>query len=247
MSKDTILFDLDGTLLPIDFDVFLHNYFQLLTSDFLDIAAPDRFIKILLKATNEMINNKGEKLNKEVFLDSFFSLIEVSDQSEMMERFNLFYHRKFPLLGKNLKIDYTPARIINYLKKAGYFLVLATNPVFPEVAVKERIKWSGLNPDDFILITHYENMHYCKPDPGFFREILDKIDSSPERCIMVGNDMQEDMIAGRLGMDTYLVKDYLIDRSQGDIRPDWQGTLQELEIHFKKKFNKVFDKNRGMV
>lgn len=236
MERDTILFDLDGTLLPIDFDEFLHRYFKSLTGEFTDIAEPDRFIEVLLKATSDMIDNQGERLNREVFMDSFFSLIKVDDREALMRRFDRFYEEKFPLLRKGLVIDTTPARIIDFLKKKGYQLIIATNPVFPLEAITERISWGRLDPDDFVLITHYENMHYCKPNPGFFREIMDKLDLEPERCIMVGNDMQEDMVAGKLGMATYLVEDHLIDRHRESFIPDWRGTLNELELYLKEIF-----------
>jgi FMN phosphatase YigB (HAD superfamily) len=48
-------------------------------------------------------------------------------------------------------------------------------------------------------------------------------------CIMVGNDVDEDMRpASALGMKVFLVKDYLINRSNSDISIYPQGTLDDL-------------------
>ncbi len=231
-QKTTFLFDLDGTLLPIDLDHFLKRYFQSLSFEFSDLAEPDTFIKILLKSTQDMINNNGKRLNSEVFKESFFSLIEVDDVDAVMERFDNFYNEKFPLLGEGLKTDNTPAELIRLLKGKGYQLVIATNPVFPLEAVIERMRWLGLKPEDFALITHYENMHYCKPDPEYFQEILTKLGVTAGECVMVGNDMEEDMVAGELGIRTYLVEDFLIDRNTGSYSPSWRGSLLDLLSYF---------------
>jgi FMN phosphatase YigB (HAD superfamily) len=105
---------------------------------------------------------------------------------------------------------------IRILKEKGYTLAIATNPIFPKSAVYRRIEWAGLDPRDFVYISHFEKNCYCKPDISFYREVLDAIGKRPEQCIMVGNDVQEDMCAGELGIETFLITDYLIDRSNGD-------------------------------
>ena len=75
----------------------------------------------------------------------------------------------------------------------------------PQVAIRERVRWAGLNPDQFDFVTGMENMHFCKPNVGFFREIAQNIGVAPEDCIMIGNDMAEDMVAHEIGMKTFLV------------------------------------------
>ncbi|MFW6306827.1 MAG: HAD family hydrolase, partial [Bacillota bacterium] len=112
-------------------------------------------------------------------------------------------------------------------------LVLATNPVFPRRAIEERISWMGIEPDDFSLITTYENMHYCKPALDYYDEIIKKINLNPGECIMVGNDMQEDMVAGELGIKTFLITDYLINRTEEDLDCDWKGSFEDLINYFR--------------
>lgn len=235
MERDVVFFDLDGTLLPIDIDDFLKKYFKALTREFSDTFDPDYFVKSLLKATNAMIENNGERLNIDVFIDSFLNLMDVDNQSDMMNRFDKFYQEKFPHLGADIKASKVPANLIKHLKESGYQLVLATNPVFPLQAIKERMNWANVDPGDFVYISCYENMHYCKPNPGFYQEILQKIDVEPERAMMIGNDVQEDMIAATLGMETYLLTDFLIDRKTDSSRIDWKGTMEELFSYLTNK------------
>ena len=237
MDREIILFDLDGTLLPIEMNQFLERYFRLLTAEFDDIAAAKQFTRYIYQATEDMLNNNGEKYNIEVFRESFFRLAKVEDQQEILRRFDRFYQEKFPTLKKGLALNCTAAHLVDLLKQAGFQLILATNAVFPREAIEERMSWAGLNPADFLYITNYSNMHYCKPKLAFYQEIVDKVGIDPKQCIMVGNDRQEDMIAGRLGMLTYLVNDYLIDRqalAEQNI-PDWTGSMAQLVAHFENK------------
>ncbi|MFP4016112.1 MAG: HAD family hydrolase [Halanaerobiales bacterium] len=242
MTKKTVLLDLDGTLLPMEIDDFLKSYFRLLTKEFANIFSPEDFIDNLMHATNKMIKDTGERVNSDVVIEEFFALYQVENQEEIMEMFDTFYKEKFPLLKSQVSHDGTASRLIDLLKNNGFQLVLATNPIFPLEAIEERLRWVDIDPDDFDLITNYENMHYCKPNLEYYREIIDLMDVEAGDCIMIGNDVQEDMIAGELGMQTYLVTDFLIDRnnrhfpegsSEVDLsfeekNFDWQGTLNEL-------------------
>lgn len=237
MKREIVLFDLDGTLLPIEMNSFLKRYFSLLTAEFADIAEANQFSGYIYTATMDMINNNGDKYNDQVFRESFFRQVEVEDREGILRRFDKFYQEKFPTLNQELAVDPTSARLVNLLKQAGYQLILATNAVFPREAIEERMNWAGLNPADFLYITNYSNMHYCKPNLSFYQEIVEQTKIDPSQCIMIGNDMQEDMIAGKLGMATYLVTDYLIDRGADSeqFHPDWTGSRAELVSHFENK------------
>lgn len=49
--------------------------------------------------------------------------------------------------------------------------MLATNPIFPKVATESRIRWAGLQPEDFELYTTYEKTCHCKPNPAYYTDI----------------------------------------------------------------------------
>ena len=110
-------------------------------------------------------------------------------------------------------------------------LYLATNPVFPRAATANRIKWAGLQEDDFRLITTYEDCSYCKPNPLYFKAILDQFSLDPSECLMVGNDVEEDLAIRSLGVATFLVTDTMENKKNLVPETEYQGSLEEL-LHF---------------
>ena len=107
-------------------------------------------------------------------------------------------------------------------------MILATNPIFPQVATYSRIRWAGLDPDDFTFITTYENSSYCKPNVEYYREIVEKMNLDPHQCLMIGNDVEEDMVSANLGMDSYLVTNCLINSKNKDLSNYQKGSMNDL-------------------
>ena len=120
------------------------------------------------------------------------------------------------------------AKTVRTLQAAGYRLVLATNPIFPAVATQSRIRWAGLQPEDFVYYTTYENSRFCKPNPAYYQDILAQMNLRPEECLMVGNDVTEDMIAQKLGMQVFLLTDCMINKNNEDISAYPHGGFPEL-------------------
>ena len=84
------------------------------------------------------------------------------------------------------------------LSKEGYNLILATNPIFPRIATLNRIKWAGLDPDDFIYISTYENSHYSKPNIKYYEEIMKQKEAAKaeetkveEACVVETTEVEE--------------------------------------------------------
>ena len=126
------------------------------------------------------------------------------------------------------------ALIVGWLKEKGIRVVLATNPLFPSIATENRIRWAGLQPEDFEYFTTFENSHYCKPNLDYYQEILEKRSLKPEECLMVGNDVGEDMITEQLGMKTFLLTDCLINKENKDISQYPNGGFAELDAYLKE-------------
>lgn len=227
MSK-AILFDLDGTLLPVDTHKFVEHYTNELIPYIQDYFNPKEFIKLLWASTNEMMNNDDPNLtNEEVFTKHFLEKSKL-EKDTIWPVFDKFYENHFPRLKKYSDPSTISREIVQIAKEQGRKVVIATNPVFPEVAIYERLRWLELDDIDFDLVTTYESSHFCKPQINFFKEILDKVGVSPDEAIMVGNDVQEDMVASEIGLNTYLVTDYLIDRGSPNYNIDQRGTLVDL-------------------
>lgn len=224
---EAVLFDLDGTLLPVDTMKFVAKYFNAVAQWFAPLFAPDEFQRMLWKAVGAMIETSHpHETNAEAFTRAFQEVTGLAPH-EFMPTFELFYRDGFPRLRDGIAPNPLAAEVVNLSRQLGCKVILATNPVYPENAILQRMEWAGLKPEQFDLITTYEGMHACKPSLDYFQELLSLIECEPGQCLMVGNDTLEDMVASKLGIDTFLVEEFLIESPNG-VAPHWRGSLRDL-------------------
>jgi FMN phosphatase YigB (HAD superfamily) len=223
---NTVLFDLDGTLLPLDMDIFMKIYFRELAVYFSDLIDGAELAKHIMSSTDAMINNMEPISNEKVFMDDFSHRIK-ADIGIFKARFDTFYDTAFQRVKASTSETPFIRMSIELLNEKGYQAAVATNPIFPLKAVHHRLRWAGLDPEAFIYISSYEQNHFCKPYIEFYREVLAQIGKRPEECLMVGNDVQEDIIAGKLGIRTYLIRDCMIHRTEDEITADHQGSYED--------------------
>ncbi len=222
----TVLFDLDGTLLPIDMKKFLSIYFEEMGMHFSEHIDPELLTQYVWKATSDLVNNRDKRTNAEVFWDSFKQL--TGNHPELVEeKFTPFYDGSYKKTKVATSPSITMQKAVAHLLEKGIKVIVATNPLFPESAVHDRIRWAGLNPEDFSYISSLEKNCHCKPNTAFYEEIVDHQDLNPSECMMVGNDAKEDMVARELGMTTYLVTDHLINHGDEPIVADHIGTSKD--------------------
>ena len=221
-----IIFDLDGTLLPLDEEVFIKKYFGYLAEKFVELNLdPNLMIKRLWMGTKAMIENKGFKSNEEVFWEIFYP---EEDQDKIKKSLELFYMNEFENVKKSTKPSPIANEIVKILKSKGKNIVLATNPIFPQVATEKRLSWAMLDKSDFDLVTTYENSNFAKPSLYYYEMIIKKMNYDPDETIMIGNDALEDMVAKGLGINTFLVTDCLNNKNNIDINQFNNGTLTQL-------------------
>ena len=226
-----ILFDLDGTLLPMDQDVFVKDYLGRMAKFLAPHGYdPQLLIKALWAGTGAMVKNDGKIKNEDMFWQVFNTILG-KDAKQDGALFEEFYTTIFQQSKGSCGYNPAAADAIRQIKAMGYRVILATNPLFPAIATQSRICWAGLAPEDFELVTTYENSHFCKPNPDYYREILEKIGLDSPECLMVGNDVGEDMVAGNLGMKTFLLTDCLINKAEQDIAKYPNGSFPEL-LHY---------------
>ena len=205
-----ILFDLDGTLLPLDEKLFVDIYFTELSKVFSEYnIESNKLVEAIWTATHEIIKNDGKRTNEEAFWEKFKSIINI-DLSNVKEVLEKFYANEFFTKLKKCSTENNLAKVaVNLAKKNGRKVVLATNPVFPIDALV-RLKWTGLDIDDFDYVTHYSNSSFSKPNPKYYLDLCEKLDVEPKDCLMIGNDEKQDIFAASsAGMNCYLVTDYL--------------------------------------
>ena len=228
MSIKAVLFDLDGTLLPMDMDTFVGDYFKRLSTKLAPHGyEPKQFVETIWKGTYVMIKNTSDKCNEEVFWQYAVSVYGDKIRNDKY-LFDEFYEQEFDKI--KAVCGYTPKakETVDTLKKMGYKVALATNPIFPERATRWRMNWAGLTPDDFEFYTTYENINCCKPNPAYFIEVAKRIGVEPQECLMVGNDVSDDMVAAKVGMKVFLLTDCLINKNEEDITKYPNGSFDEL-------------------
>ena len=228
MKITTVLFDLDGTLLPMDQDIFVKAYFSRLAKKLAPLGyEPEKLIKNIWVGTMSMVKNDGSILNEKAFWNKF-SEFYGEDVIKDEPVFDEFYHNEFQEAKSSCGYNPLAAKTVNYIKSLGFRVALATNPIFPAIATESRTRWAGLKPEDFELYTTYENSHYSKPNPKYYLEVVEKLGVKPEECLMVGNDVNEDMIAKTLGMKVFLLTDCMINKDNKDISVYPNGGFEAL-------------------
>ena len=229
-----VLFDLDGTLLPMDQDEFIGAYFTELAKVVCgENLAPETLKEMIWASTKAMIKNDGSRTNKEAFWDSFRQI--VGDECERIKPLcDGFYSTDFHNVKAVTKENPLAKKAVQLAGEKGRKVVLSTNPLFPMDGQKTRISWIGLTEDDFEFITSYETDSFCKPNPQYFVSICERLGVKPEECLMVGNDEREDMYAASsIGMNCFLVTDCMIACEEHP----WNGERGNFEDLIKKLEN----------
>ncbi|OVE78716.1 hypothetical protein BVY01_04600 [bacterium I07] len=235
-----LLFDLDNTLILFDEKKYFGTYIPRIAMAFSDLISPDRFAPAILTATQSLLNNRGRSLNIDHFMNIFSSLLKTPVE-RLLPRFETFYASEYDKFQSLV----TPApgvkEVFSLLEERSFKLILATNPMWPQAIQEKRVCWAGLRPEVFDLIAHISNTMYCKPQIEYYEELCRLADVKPESCMMVGDDPVNDMIAGKLGMKTYLTLDSArlgeklhmsrelrASVSSSRQAPDYQGLLADL-------------------
>lgn len=201
-----ILFDLDNTLVFMDENKFVLSYASNVASYFNDVMPdPKQFVYHLLEGTKYMVKTQSSEVNIDKFFKYFSPYCKGLTQEEIFNRFLKFYTNEFDNVQNITTSDPISSKIIDSALKKGFEIVIATNPVFPEIATKKRLQWAGLGDyiDQLTLITHGEQFSTTKPSLAYYNQILEKINRKADECLMVGNDMYNDGVASILGMKYY--------------------------------------------
>ena len=226
---NTVLFDLDGTLLPMEQETFVRRYLTLLGAKAAAHGIEAKAMSAALwRGTAAMSKNDGTVSNRQRFWDSFAADLgpEIRAREPL---FIEFYGREFDAARDAVFPNPWARQVIDLLRAKGYTLALATNPLFPPVAIDTRLNWVGLSRADFAYISDYENSRYCKPHPGYFKDVLAQLNKNPQDALMVGNNIGEDMAAKDVGLAVYLITDHM--EGEGDLTLFPHGSFGEFAAY----------------
>lgn len=233
MNIKAILFDLDGTLLPMDQEAFTRAYFKELAAAISPLGIePKKLVDIVWAGTYAMVKNNGLQTNEETFWKVFADL-SGADVNLFKPSCDLFYNNEFHKAKAFTGDNPLATHAVRLAHANGRKVILASNPIFPLVGHASRLSWIGLKPEDFDMVTSYETDRYCKPNPAYYSDICARIDIPPEECLMIGNDETEDMLAASsIGMKAFLVTDCMIPSKNGHWTGS-EGTFAELIEYIK--------------
>ena len=209
-----ILFDLDGTLLPMDNEYFVKYYFKYLAKAAAPwgYTDPQAMLKALWAGVEAMMKNDGSRPNFDVFWDTFGALLHKPDAKLDAPKFDSFYGGDFHLAKAATQEAPLAGEAVAVARQKAKHVILATNPIFPDVADESRLSWIGLKMEDFDLVTDYANSCHCKPNPEYYRDILRQFDLDPAQCLMVGNNVVEDWQASAAaGIPCFILTDNVIN------------------------------------
>ena len=227
-----ILFDLDGTLLPMEQSVFMKDYFSRLLHRLIPLGyTPEVFHAAMQAGIAAMVKNDGSRTGEEAYWDAYVA-VSGTDLDKELPVLDDFYTGEFDEISASC--GYTPkaADLVHSLKARGIRVILATNPLFPRIATEKRIRWAGLEPEDFEFFTTFEDIGFCKPNPAYYKEVLRRAGLDAADCLMVGNDVAEDMTAGAAaGLRGFLLTDCLINTPAADIEQYPHGSFEELNAY----------------
>ena len=237
-----LLFDLDDTLLRNSWKLlpsFIAKTCLALRKDCGSLGTV-RGLRALKKIE---FNTKVSLINHERFINVFSDTTQIP-----IEKSRNFFDEIVPniLVGCRHHFEtILPAKLFVELFRGKVPLVLATNPILPESITNQRIQWAGLETKDFQLVTHSENMHYCKPSLEYYEEILCRLNEtgiSKNECLFIGNDPRNDGVAVNCGITTILIDEKHKNnlkllhgkdmRRAALYRGSWASVANELKLPF---------------
>jgi FMN phosphatase YigB (HAD superfamily) len=227
----TLLFDLDNTLLKNDIDSFLPNYLKAFTRQVVGQMDPDRFVQSLLAGTQAMmLNRRPDRTLREAFEAVFFPMLEVAPAAFQTVA-DHFYSQVFPRLSELTRPDPDAVALVQACMGRGYRMSVATNPAFPQIAVRQRLAWADLPADvyPFEIVASYETFHFAKPEPAFFAELLARMGWPAGPVLVVGDDLERDVTAGRrAGLPVFWIARDGVSAPVGPRGPTASGGLGDI-------------------
>ncbi len=237
MKFRAILFDLDDTLLVNSMDVFVPAYFQALTRYMAHLIPPQQLVAELLRATHAMERNTGDgPTNEEAFAAVFYPALGRAPE-ELRPHFERFYAEEFPKLHGFTRPLPEARKLVEWAFRCGLQVAITTNPLFPRVAIEQRLAWAGVpagksaaaDAFPYALITSYEMMHATKSHPAYYREVLSHLGRRADECLMVGDSWEWDIAqAAVVGIPTYWIAGPDVVQPASDVAPIGRGTLGDL-------------------
>ena len=228
---DTLLFDLDGTLVD-QFQPFSSLQFTwLVVRRFAGLAPPRAIVRAGHAAVAALQAHGTDRPNFEVRVETF-AREAGGAPAEAARRVVRLADEDFRAMGWRFRPVPGARATIERAKALGFRVVLATNPTVPLPMTRHRLAWAGLADVEWDLLTHPEACTRTKPDPAYYAELLGKLGTTADRCLMIGNDPRKDLPAMALGIRTFILDRPMSRKDRAALRrtpPDDFGSFADLD------------------
>lgn len=230
MAIDTLLFDLDGTLVDQVQPLSALQFTALVIRRFAGLTDPLTTYRAGKAAVHALQHHRSDQTNFEAMVAAFCRHAPVAPEA-VRERVMALAADDFKAMAWRFRPIPGAREALLLGRELGFKLVLATNPTVPFPMTVHRLNWAGLADIDWALVTQPQTMTRTKPDVDYYHELLAKLNLGPERCLMIGNDFRKDLPAMDAGIRTFLLDRPMnakARRARGAYEPDHFGSYQDL-------------------
>jgi HAD superfamily hydrolase (TIGR01549 family) len=226
-----VLLDLDDTLLGNPTQQFVERYVGLLNQHIIESLGLDEIARPLLMSTREVVTSLDPlSTNEQVFYDSLTPYLTVERES-FDKAVEVFYREVYPSLRTYTEMRESARPLVEWLIEHGYKVAVATNPFFPRTAIQQRLDWAGLSGIPFNLVTTLEEVHFSKPHPHYYEEVLARLGVQADEAVMVGDDWSNDIVpAWKAGLNTFWLCDKAKPGDLHPVQPDGFGSFEEFVL-----------------
>ncbi len=202
----TLLLDLDDTLLNTNLHAFMPAYFQALADHVCGHVPSEKFLRELIRGVNRMNENEDPRLTLREVFDSYFYPALGFPKEELQDVLEDFYDHVFPKLAPHTTRMPGAVEFVDWASASGFQIAIATDPLFPIKATQHRLRWAGFEPQQFELVSAFEDFHFTKAHPAYYAEVLGSLGWQDQPVLMAGNDVHRDILpAQRMGLKAFLV------------------------------------------
>ena len=187
----------------------------------------EEFLNAMNKGIYDMVVNDGKNTNEYVFWNSFKNSLgeEILKLKPIIDDFYLDGYEN--ALSACKEKPFVAETILKF-QKMGIKMLIATNPLFLKIGAVKRAKIAGFDLDLMEEITSYEFCSYSKPNPMYYEELVKRHNIDKSKCLVVGNNIEEDMVARKAGLDVFLLNDDIINPNNQDYSELPQGSILDL-------------------
>lgn len=220
-----VLLDLDNTILHGSESLLVNEYLQRAEAFFERLWGVSGLSRVLLTATRAVVQPRDAQTTNSDLAAALLAAAAGRSLEEVRAAFDAFFAAEYPAMRRYTQPATDAIKVVEQILAQGLALVIATNPLYPSAAIRQRLVWAGLpgSFDTYALVTTSDNMHFAKPDPAYYAEIIARVGIEPDEAIMVGDSLSNDVApAASIGLRTFHVSD-----DSRDCTADAAGSLGE--------------------